>query len=159
MKVVDIHDGEILKAVCPYAVPLCSYCCCMFCNCCAQNVEVYSHSGTKLGCIHQEFNFSIKDKYSVCDATNNVILTIEPPYFVSCSRFSNIVFDIKDSDDKKIGAIIKFSNNVGLSTVMEQFVFSLSFPLHLDVHSKSLLIGALILIDFMYFEQTQDISN
>jgi len=60
---------------------------------------------------------------------------------------------------EQVGIITKQWSGIGKEAFTDADNFGISFPLDLDVKVKATLLGALFLIDFMYFEtqnQNQD---
>ncbi|XP_017753910.1 PREDICTED: phospholipid scramblase 2-like isoform X2 [Eufriesea mexicana] len=141
--VMDSNQREVLRMVRPCR---CDSCCC---PCCLQELEVYS-GDTLLGSISQ--NWSLwRPSFSVRDASGETVLIIKGPWIQFCM---DVKFKVKSADGvHRVGEIKK----EWCGTAREYFTYSnnfgISFPLDLDVKIKSVLLGACLLIDFMYFEE------
>ncbi|RNA21943.1 phospholipid scramblase 2-like isoform X1 [Brachionus plicatilis] len=130
--------------------------CSWFASCCgAFEVRVEAPPGNLIGSIRQKGSFW-KASYDILDETENVILKIEGPCCIwdgACSPCDN-EFQLLTADGmNQVGSLTKeYSGFVKeMATISDKF--TISFPNDLSVKSKGTLIGALLLIDFMYFEQ------
>nr|XP_054931293.1 phospholipid scramblase 3-like [Dermacentor andersoni] len=97
----------------------------------------------------------LNPNFSVLDSEKNVVLMIRGPVCTSAICAQDVVFDILTTDGvTKIGAITK----VWAGLLQEYFTdadnFAVTFSMDLDVKIKAVLLGAVFLIDFIYFEST-----
>ena len=69
------------------------------------------------------------------------------------SCFSDIVFDITTLDGTNVGKITKQWTGMVKEAFTDADNFGVTFPLDLDAKVKATLLGAVFLMDFMYFEQ------
>ena len=65
-------------------------------------------------------------------------------------------FQVKDMNDQKIGKISKQWSGLFREAFTDTDNFGINFPLNLPVKHKAILIGATFLIDFMFFEKSNN---
>lgn len=139
----DAGRREVLRMTRPLR---CDSCCC---PCCLQELEVYS-GNTFLGSVVQDCSFW-RPYFSVRDASGKTVLRIKGP----CVRFCVAAFKIKSMDGQyRVGAIKKKWNGVCREALTDADMFDINFPIDLDVKIKAVLLGAALLLDFMYFEHS-----
>lgn len=92
------------------------------------------------------------------DQSDNPTLRISGP--PSCFAFSlcgDVEFQVLTGDGStEIGKITKQWSGFLREGFTDADNFGISFPMDLDVRMKATLLGALFLIDFMYFEKGSD---
>ena len=90
------------------------------------------------------------------DASRNDVLKIRGPCCViKCCN--DIDFPVLTLDsEEEVGRITKQWAGLLTEAITDADNFGITFPMDLDVKVKATLLGALFLIDFMYFEQNQD---
>ena len=76
--------------------------------------------------------------------------------FCAVSCCGDVNFEIKTKDDASVGKITKQWSGFAKEAFTDADNFGITFPLDLDVKVKAVLVGAVFLIDFMFFEQAQD---
>lgn len=150
MPIVDIYGHEIIHLIRPFTCNFCN--CCGCCKCCLQKVDVYSPPGTLVGTVQEVWTFCIP-KFKVLDPGGNVVLRITGP----CCQFNlccnDVEFKVLSSDGQiEVGKISKKWSGFAQEIFTDADFFGISFPLDLDVKMKATLLGALFLIDFMFFE-------
>nr|XP_050041982.2 phospholipid scramblase 3-like [Dermacentor andersoni] len=117
-------------------------------------MDVHDASGAALGHLHMECNI-LKPNFSVLDSDKNVVLMIKGPVCTSAICAQDVVFDILTIDGvTKIGAITKVWAGLMQEYLTDADNFAVTFPMDLDVKIKAVLLGAVFLIDFIYFEST-----
>lgn len=141
--------------------------CCAGCNwcagsdCCAMVVTVEAPPGNIVGSVKQAQS-CLAPKYTIRDASDNVVFLIEGPVCICqgpcCTQDQE--FKVFSPDmAHEIGKISKQWSGF----VREYFTaadnFGITFPMDLDVKMKANMIGALFLIDFMYFENKNNNNN
>ncbi|XP_076758732.1 phospholipid scramblase 2 isoform X2 [Xylocopa sonorina] len=140
--VYDINQREVLRMVRPYRF---NSCCC---PCYLQELEVYS-GNTLLGSVTQNWTLW-KPTFSVRDASGETVLIIKGPCFRFCIE---TLFKVKSADGvHRVGEIKKEWSGISREFFTDTDNFSINFPLDLDVKIKAVLLGACLLMDFMYFE-------
>ncbi|XP_066285599.1 phospholipid scramblase 2-like [Branchiostoma lanceolatum] len=146
MKIFDNTQQEIIH----FSRPLrCMNC---FWVCCLQELEVQSPPGTTVGWVRQIWH-PFLPKFEIEDAAGDVVLVIEGPC-LSCSFCGDVEFDVMVPDEsQKVGKISKQWSGLLKEAFTDADNLGIQFPMDLDVKVKATLLGALFLIDFMFFEQ------
>jgi len=96
-------------------------------------------------------------KFSVLDAQQQAVLSIDGPRGC-CEGCSNYPlkegeYTIMTSDGaQEVGKLTKHWMGYGFESLTTKDKFVVAFPLDLDVRMKAVLIGAVFIIDYMYFE-------
>ena len=62
-------------------------------------------------------------------------------------------------DGQKVGSITKQWSGFAKEAFTDADNFGISFPLDLDVKAKATMLGALMLIDFLFFEENQNANE
>jgi len=75
-----------------------------------------------------------------------------------CCR-CDIEFTVKTPDGNEVGKVSKKWSGITKEMFSSADTFGVSFPMDLDVKLKAVLIGAVFLIDFMYFEEKKNASD
>ena len=154
MKLKDGNDQEIIHFQRPLA---CGSCCF---PCCLQSLEVESPPGNVIGSVKQKWSIWIP-KYNIKDETGKTVYYIEGPC-CTCSCFGGDVdFKIYNEVDhgKEVGRISKKWSGLAKEYFTDADNFGISFPPGASGKMKATLLGACMLIDFMYFEQTDNNRN
>ncbi|GAB1601499.1 phospholipid scramblase 1-like [Argonauta hians] len=132
-------------------------CWCADSDSCAYDLTVEAPVGQAIGKVRQTSSY-FRPKYSVTTMDDDVLFRIIGPTCVCDGPcFTNDqVFKIYDRDEsQQMGTISKqyagFVNELFTSADN----FAVTFPMNLDVKKKATLIGALFLIDFMFFERSE----
>ncbi|GAB5466559.1 MAG: hypothetical protein Kapaf2KO_19950 [Candidatus Kapaibacteriales bacterium] len=106
---------------------------------------VDSESGSAIGAVKWKFSV-VRKKFEIIDETE------AHKYLLQTSPLSPWTFTIKNQYEQKIGTMAKKWTGLGL----EMFTTSDNFGIKLDVDipnkDKALLMGAVILADFIHFE-------
>lgn len=128
----------------------CSSCCC---PCCLQRLEVSSPPYTPIGYVVQEWSI-LTPKFRVENAEGECVLKIEGP-FCTWSICGDVEFKVLTKDGEvEVGRISKQWAGLLKETFTDTDNFGISFPMDLDVKMKAVLLGALFLIDYMFFEKS-----
>ncbi|XP_070381723.1 phospholipid scramblase 2-like [Dermacentor albipictus] len=153
MSLLDYRSVEVLRLYRPLR---CDSCCCF---CCLQEMEVYAPPGNIVGSIKQDWSV-VFPYLSLRDSGGNVVLRIVGPCCTSSICCNDVVFDIMTKDGKtKIGQLSKNFNGLLLEALTDIDNFTVTFPIDLDVKMKATLLGAVFLIDFIFFESAAGGSN
>ncbi|XP_037510349.1 phospholipid scramblase 2 isoform X1 [Rhipicephalus sanguineus] len=127
----------------------CSSCCF---PCCLQKLEVSSPPYTPIGYVIQEWSICIP-KFRVENAERETVLRIEGP-FCTWSICGDVEFKVLSKDGAvEVGRISKQWSGLLKESFTDTDNFGISFPMDLDVKMKAVLLGALFLIDYMFFEK------
>ncbi len=108
-------------------------------------MSVYDSQDTFLGKIKREFAVFSRE-FSVTDAGNIEIYKIHGPFFHPWT------FKILENGNET-GVILKKWSGLGKEMFTDADNFNITFPPGADLKKKALLLGALFLIDMLYFEQ------
>lgn len=129
----------------------CEYCCCF---CCLQRLEVSAPPGTVIGRVVQEWSICTP-KYRIENERGECLLRIEGPFLCTCKCCADINFKVLSKDGTtKVGKVSKQWSGLLTESFTDADHFGINFPVDLDVRVKAVLLGALFLIDYMYFEQS-----
>lgn len=131
----------------------CAGCCwCANAEACAHEVMIEAPVGQVVGYARQEYS-SWSPNFTLRDAERNPILRIHGPCCVLNMPCCEDTFNVWSNDDtKEVGTICK---QRGLQEFfVDANTFGATFPQDLDVKVKAAMLGAVFLIDFMYFEKS-----
>jgi len=149
LEITDNTDREVIHLDRPLN---CSTCCF---PCCLQEMTVTSPiSGETLGKIKQRWHPCLPI-FEIQDADGNTVLEMEGP-FCAMSCCNDVNFPIKTTGGQEVGKITKQWTGMVKEAFTDADNFGVSFPMDLDVKTKATLLGAVFLIDFMFFEQAND---
>jgi len=146
MIIKDNADQEVLHLQRPYRCQSCCF------PCCLQELEVSSPPGTVIGYVKQNWT-CLKPKFTIYDADDNEVLVIVGP-MCTFSMCGDVEFKIMTTDEEnEIGKISKQWSGMLKEAFTDTDNFGINFPMDLDVKCKATLLGALFLIDYMFFEK------
>ncbi|CAG7720111.1 unnamed protein product [Allacma fusca] len=149
MIIKDGHGEEVIHLKRPLACGSCLF------PCCLQSIEVEAPPGNRVGTVQQEWAFCIPH-YNVKNGAGEVSLHIKGPFCTS-SCCSDVEFLVLTSEQgSEVGRISKQWSGIAREFFTDADNFGLSFPIDLDVKMKAVMIGACMLIDFMFFEHNHD---
>ncbi|PIK58872.1 putative phospholipid scramblase 1 [Apostichopus japonicus] len=121
-------------------------------NCCAFRINIESPPGNPVGYVYQGCS-GWKPKYHVHDDNMEEVLTIQGPCVPASVAVDVPEIFISGNDGEEIGAVTKVWNGVVKEMCTNADTFSLTFPKDLDVKQKATILGAMFLIEFMYYER------
>lgn len=129
----------------------CSSPCFACLDCCAHIVAIEAPVGQTIGYVKQKCG--LVPKYSILDAEHVEIMVIEGPCCMC--PCTDVDFNITSAKDgvSDCGKITKQWGHAMQELFTSADNFGIQFPMDLDVKVKAVMIGAVFLIDFMYFEQ------
>lgn len=152
-KILDNMNTEVIRISrefkCCGGCGIFAFCC----DCAAYEVAVESPAGEPLGYVKQTGSWW-KAKYDILDENRETVLKILGPCCILDGPLccGDNKFQLQTLDGTEIGHVTKkhagFVRELGTSADH----FGISFPIDLSVKSKATLLGALLLIDFMFFE-------
>ena len=149
MTIKDNQDQEVIHLYRPLNCQSCLF------PCCLQFIEVSSPPGTVIGTVEQEWSLC-EPQFAVRDSAGEVALRIEGP-FCTFSLCGDVEFKITSPDGSmEVGKISKHWSGAIREAFTDSDNFGISFPMDLDVRMKATLLGALFLIDFMFFEKAKN---
>ncbi|OON15218.1 Scramblase, partial [Opisthorchis viverrini] len=155
MHVQDNSGMEVIRVKRPYKC----YCCweCLSCSeCCQDELQVEAPIGQLVGYVKQ-IQDGCNIRYAIKDSTGKQVLRIHGPSYCHCACFGeDINFKVMSADgNTEVGRITKQWSNIVQEMFTDADNFGIAFPMDLDVRIKATLIGAVFLIDFMFFEDNQ----
>ena len=123
--------------------------------CCLQTITVRDKTGF-LGSVQQRVQFvppiTMCGLFEVMNSSEEVIYTITTPCVLTTCFCTEVAFTIIDKDGKEVGDIAKQSANVAKEVLTDADRFLINFPEDCDVEMKAVLIGALFLFDYLFYE-------
>ncbi|KAK3598596.1 hypothetical protein CHS0354_039618 [Potamilus streckersoni] len=129
----------------------CSTC---WCPCCLQKVTVEAPAGNIIGYVAQAWSIC-KPRYKIQNANEETVLRVKGPC-CTWNMCGDIEFDVTTADEMSfVGCITKQWSGLVKEAFTDADNFGVSFPMDLDVNIKAVMMGAVFLIDFMYFENNQ----
>jgi len=154
--VTDNNQQEVMRIERPFK------CCagCPWCagdGCCAWELSVEAPVGNVIGYVRQECS-SWKPKFKLMDTDKQDLAIIEGPCCVCNSPCcGDVEFPVYDpGKNQEIGMLAKQWTGALSEYFTDADNFCVKFPLDMDVRMKALYFGAMMLIDFMYFEQKKN---
>ena len=115
-------------------------------------------TGNVIGKVQQEWSIC-SPVYSIKDWANNPVLRIEGP-FCTYSCCGDVEFKVMGlNSDREVGMITKQWSGFAKEAFTDADNFGCTFPVDLDVRIKATLLGAVFLIDFMFFEKSNNQEN
>lgn len=128
------------------------------CDCCAHEITVYSGGqggGEIMGYVRQTFSFFTAN-FDVLDENKNKVLGISSPLCIVDGVCCDTTFKVIGLDgDSMVGKIKKEFSGIINETFTNADRFRIEFPMDLSVKVKATLLGAVFMIDFMYYEKKQ----
>ena len=117
----------------------------------------WSHSETCLTSAHSLPTLLLR--FDITDSEGNVALIIKGPWCTfSCG--GDVDFRVLTPDgETEVGRISKQWTGLLKEAFTDADNFGISFPMDLDVRCKATLIGAVFLIDYMFFEKKANQDN
>ncbi|KAI8486378.1 hypothetical protein Bbelb_358770 [Branchiostoma belcheri] len=136
----------------------CPWCASCARDCCAFEVYVESPPGQLIGMAIQSGS-KWKPHYEIMNANGESVFHLWGPCCVwngACCT-CDVDFNVYGTDQKtEIGKITRNYAGFAREFFTQANHYSMSFPLDLDVKLKAVLMGAMILVDFMFYEQPKN---
>jgi len=136
---------------------------CMECPCsgCYPNwtqvLSVY-HQGNNLGRIREVPVCCTRKHLEVWDKNEQKLYDITGPCCpISCG--GDVPFQIENSGGIAVGEITKKWRGCFAEALTDTDTFKIEFPDNIDVTTKALLMGATMLVDYMFFEKRNNDNN
>jgi uncharacterized protein YxjI len=154
MHIQDNMQQEVMKV--ERTFKYCGGCNCLAaCDACQMDIKVESPPGTYIGSVRQDCSF-LAPLFNVTDANDETVLVIEGPACMLFPQCCEVNFEVKSKDGVAVGQIKKQVAGLVKEMYTNADNFGITFPMDLAVGVKATLMGAVFLIDFMYFEQPQN---
>ena len=109
-------------------------------------IKITDFQGTPLGSVRREFSFFTRE-FSVKNADGDIMYHIHGPFFHPWT------FHLQ-KQNLEVGKISKKWSGMDKEMFTDADNFNITFPEEAIPQEKALLLGALFLIDIMYFERT-----
>ncbi|CAG2212982.1 phospholipid scramblase 2-like isoform X1 [Mytilus edulis] len=140
----------------------CAGCCwCASSDSIAHEISIEAPPGQVVGYVRQEQS-CWEPNYTIRDANHEPILRMKGPCCIiqgpCCPQDQEFIISSEDGANE-VGKISKQWTGLMREAFTDADNFGVSFPKDLDVKVKATLLGAVFLIDFMFFEQKQNNNN
>jgi len=159
MKLTTIDDREVVVFKRPFRLHHGGPCCC----CCEfgfQTVQVFggahsSNPNASLGYIRENYTFC-RPSYSVINANNELIYKIIPNW-CACRNWTFKIYDRHGGQEsqEECGIIQQRWSGLAKEMFTDCQNFFITFPPNSNASERALLIGAMFLIDFLFFEDKE----
>ncbi|XP_064393996.1 phospholipid scramblase 2-like isoform X2 [Halichondria panicea] len=149
MSITDNNNKEVMRLDRPRRCLPCYFCC----SCCSPNViEVQAPPGNVVGYVKQDGLGIIRPWFFIQNADGETILKIKGPV-LGCACYADANFEVLSADGQtNVGRISKQWGGLAKEYFTDADNFGIQFPMDLDVKMKAVMLGAVFLIDFMFFE-------
>lgn len=151
MKIMDNMQQEVMHLERPLRCASC------WTPCCLQEMTITSPPGTVIGKLKQRWDM-LFPKFDVENENGDTILKIEGPC-LTCNMCGDVEFKVMSENGHEIGKISKQWTGLVKEYFTDADNFGVQFPMDLDVKAKACLLAAVFLIDFMFFEETNNQDN
>ncbi|XP_041352138.1 phospholipid scramblase 1-like [Gigantopelta aegis] len=118
--------------------------------CCLQKIAVESPPGQIIGYVCQGW-YVIFPHFYIQDENYNSILRIKGP-LCPCSFCGDVKYNLTTMEGAIIGKITKQWSGILKEALTDAENFGVTFPVDLDVRTKAIVLAAVFLLDFMFFE-------
>ncbi|XP_071945547.1 phospholipid scramblase 2-like [Antedon mediterranea] len=160
MHIVDNTNQEVMRVSREFKC--CAGCCwCADSDCCGLEVVVEAPVGQVIGYVRQRGSFW-KASYDIMNAEKETVLTILGPCCICqgiCCTWDQEFKVFSTNGIDEIGKVSKQWSGLVKEMYTNADNFGVEFAMDLDVKVKATLVGAVFLIDFMFFEQKQNNNN
>ncbi|XP_050096738.1 phospholipid scramblase 2-like isoform X1 [Anopheles aquasalis] len=146
IKILDNFQNEVLH----FSRGLRCKSCCF--PCCLQKLEVSAPPGNVIGTVEQQWTLFCPG-FNIKDRDGKTVLVIKGPC-CQCTLCGDVKFRILATDGTEVGKVTKQWTGLAQEYFTDADNFGIAFPMNLDVRVKATLLGALFLIDYMFFEST-----
>ncbi|EDV26179.1 uncharacterized protein TRIADDRAFT_24095 [Trichoplax adhaerens] len=144
MRIFDNTKKEVIHLSRPLR---CNSCCCWCC--CLQELTVEAPPGNRIGKVNMDWS-PCWPSFTVTDENDETTFTLKGPC-ITCSCGNDVEFDVHDTNDEKVGRIAKEWAGLLKEALTDADNFAITFPESTEVKNKAVLLGAIFLIDFIYF--------
>ncbi|XP_061172756.1 phospholipid scramblase 1-like [Saccostrea echinata] len=140
----------------------CVGCCwCATDSSCGYEVQIEAPVGNIIGYAKQQTS-KWKPHFRVFDANRQPLYVVRGPccgcQAICCT--DDVNFPVSDlTETNVLGRIFKRWAGCGRESFTDADTFGVSFPIDMAVTSKALLFGTVFLVDFLYYEHSEDDNN
>jgi hypothetical protein len=157
MTVNTMDNREIVRYERPYHGRRGGIFCCM-CEFCFQVVRVFSgkdtaNPGKRLGYVRENYSFCVPE-FSIFNENDTEVFKIVGDCCGACN-YSLHIYAGKSETKDSIGVIQKRWAGIAKELFTDADNFFITFPGNATAEERALLLGALFLIDFLFFENNQ----
>ncbi|KAF0306203.1 Phospholipid scramblase 2 [Amphibalanus amphitrite] len=146
--VLDEQRREVLHLRRPLR---CTGCCS---PCCMQRLEVSAADGRPLGAVTEQ-RACLRPHLTLHRPDGELALTVRGPR-CPLALCRDVKFTVESADgSQQLGTITKQWGGLARELLTDADTLELTFPVGLDAELKALLLGALFLVDYMYFESNR----
>lgn len=131
------------------------------CKACQHEITIEAPVGQVVGYVRQDCS-PWPPKFKILDANEQVIFDVKGPCCICvgpCCTWDQEFVVTSPSNGQEVGKVSKQWSGLVKEMFTKADNFGVSFPMDLDVKMKAVMIGAVFLIDFMYFEQQDNQNN
>lgn len=156
LHVTDNNQQEVMRIERPFKC-LAGCCWCAGDGCSAFELHVEAPVGNVIGYVRQERS-GWKPKLALYDPDHTRLAVIEGPCCVFNSPCcGDVEFPVYDPNkQQEIGMLAKQWTGALSEYFTDADNFCVKFPLDMDVRMKALFFGAMMMIDFMFFEKKKN---
>lgn len=158
INITDNNGMEVMRFIREFKC--CAGCCwCANSDCCAWVLSVEAPPGQPVGYVRQECS-GWKPHFGLYTTDDQMLARIRGPCCVcNCPCCGDVEFPVlAPSNEQQIGKVAKQWTGLIHEWLTDADTFCVTFPMDMDVRMKATMMGALFLIDFMYFEHQQNNS-
>ncbi|PAA47779.1 hypothetical protein BOX15_Mlig026026g3 [Macrostomum lignano] len=152
INITDPNGRNVIRVVRDYKCFFIGQCC-SCCSCCRDSVTVEAPQGNIVGFVLQQCsacnaNFTIRDSHGM------VVLHLKGPCYCGCRcPGQKYTFRMMSSDEThEVGRLHKEWAGFAKEILTDADTFLLEVPQDMAVETKATLVAAVLLIDFMFFE-------
>ncbi|ELT93599.1 hypothetical protein CAPTEDRAFT_180693 [Capitella teleta] len=155
--ITDNAGREVLRLKRDFKCCAMGLCWCAGMSCCSHEVVVESPVGQIIGYVRHSAS-AWRPKFTLYTGDEQEIGHIKGPLCICKGPCcGDIDFPVMSNDgETKIGNVAKQWSGALREFFTDADTFSISFPMDMDVKMKGVMIGALFLIDFMFFEESKN---
>ncbi|XP_033642202.1 phospholipid scramblase 2-like [Asterias rubens] len=160
MHITDNMQQEVMRVSREFKC--CAGCCwCAAADCCAMEVAIEAPVGQVVGYVRQAQS-GWSPHYDIMNANKETVLRIRGPCCIcqgACCTGDQEFNVLSEDLANEVGKVSKQWTGLVKELYTNADNFGVSFPADLDVKIKATLLGAVFLIDFMFFEQPKNNNN
>ncbi|XP_022090331.1 phospholipid scramblase 2-like [Acanthaster planci] len=156
MHITDNNNTEVMRVIREFKY--CGGCCwCASAGPCSMEITVEAPVGHVVGHVKQTASF-MAPEFDILNEKEECVLLIRGPVCICQGALctGDQEFKIMNRDEtQEVGKISKQWSGLVKEYFTKADNFGISFPMDLDIGMKATMLGAVFLIDFMFFEQRQ----
>uniref|UniRef100_A0A1I8GZG8 Phospholipid scramblase n=2 Tax=Macrostomum lignano TaxID=282301 RepID=A0A1I8GZG8_9PLAT len=156
--IIDLRGMPQIRVARHYTYNWCQCCSCL--GCCQDSIDVECPPGHPIGYVIQN-GACCNISFNVYDANLQPVMFLRGPNYCLCTCPGTVhTFSVMTADQTvELGKLRKTWGGLLKELLTDADNFELLVPPEMPDHHKGLLIGATLLIDFMFFEDNDAKSN